>query len=33
MSIWHTDETLSGTISSGQSGPGSDCNEEVLHTS
>ena len=29
-SIWPTDRTLSGVITSGQSEPGSDCNERVL---
>ena len=30
MSIWLTDRTLSGATTPGQSGPGSDDNEEVL---
>ena len=30
-SIWPIDRTLSGAITPGQSGPGSDGNEEVLH--
>ena len=29
-SIWHIDRTLLGAITPGQSGPGSDGNEEVL---
>ena len=30
-SIWLFDRTLSGATTPGQSGPGSDYNEEVLH--
>ena len=30
-SIWPIDKTLSGTTTPGQSGPGSDGNEEVLN--
>ena len=30
-SIWSIDRTLSGTTTPGQSEPGSNCNEEVLH--
>ena len=30
-SIWTTDEALTGTITPGQSGPVSDCNEGVFH--
>ena len=31
ISIWHIDRTLTGTTSPGQSGPGSNGNEGVLH--
>ena len=30
-SIWSIDETLTGITTSGQSGPGSNGNDEVLH--
>ena len=31
-SIWPIDETLTGTTTPGQGGPGSNGNKEVLHT-
>ena len=32
-SIWHIDKTLLGATTQGQSGPGSNGNEDVIHFS